>query len=421
MIQKTTHLERGQAMIIATIFFLIISITIIFGLAAPVAKQKHIVADLIGSRQGYFLSEAGMEDVVYRLKNGISVGTSETLQMNGQSATVTTTSTGSGRTVTSLGTWNGLQRQIETKLKVGVGVAFGYGIQVGTGGFTLSNNSGVIGSVAASGPIIGSSGAFITGAASSAGASSQISNVTIGTATSGDAWADSVTGSTIRGNLYCQTGSGNNKACNTSKPSPTPEPYPVTSTDISTWQSEASAGGVFVGDKTISGSATSLGPLKINGNLIINGNATLTITGTLWVTGNLTLGNSAGAKLSSSYASSSGVVVVDGIVSLSNNANFTGSGATTTNIMLLSTSDCPTSVSCGGLPAISIANNAGAVLLNAQNGTITFSNGSGAKEAIAKTISLSNNAVITYDTGLINASFSNGPTGGWDITSWKEK
>ena len=413
--------QGGQAMMIATIFFLIISLTIIFGLAVPVSKQKHIVANLVESRRGYFLSEAGLEDVVYRLKNGMTVDSTETLTLNNQSSVVTTISNGAGKTVTSLADWNGLNRRVETKLKVGVGVAFGYGIQVGNGGFTLANNSGIIGSVSASGPIVGANGAFITGSARATGAISTISGVTIGTGTTGDAWAHTVNNSTVRGNIYCQTGSGNNKACNTSKADPTPDAYPVADNDIATWKAEATAGGIFVGDKTISGSATNLGPLKIDGDLNLQGNSTLTITGTLWVTGKITLGNGAGAKLASSYSSNSGVVVADGIISLSQNAHFVGSGSASTSIMLLTTSDCPDSSYCDGSPAINIENNAGAVILNAQNGTILFANGSGAKEAVAKTISLSPNAVITYDTGLIDTSFSNGPTGGWDIESWKEK
>lgn len=408
-------------MMVATIFFLIISLTIIFGLAVPVSKQKHMVANLVESRRGYFLSEAGLEDVMYRLKNGMSVDSIEILTLNNQSTTITTVSNGTGKTVTSLADWNGLNRRVETKLKVGVGVAFGYGIQVGNGGFTMANNSGIIGSVSSNGPIIGSNGAYITGSARSTGAVSTISGVLVGTGTTGDAWAHTINNSTVRGNLYCQTGSRNNKSCDTSKNDPTPDAYPVTDTDVATWKAEATAGGTFVGDKNISGSATTLGPLKIDGDLNIQGNATLTITGTLWVTGKITLENGAGAKLASSYSSNSGVVVADGIVSLSNNAHFAGSGSASTSIMLLTTSDCPDSSYCDGSPAINIENNAGAVILNAQNGTILFANGSGAKEAVAKTIALSPNAIITYDTGLIDTNFSNGPTGGWDIESWKEK
>lgn len=408
-------------MMIATIFFLIISITIILGLAIPISKQKHIVANLLESRRGYFLSEAGLEDVVYRLKNGLPVDSIETLTLNNQNVTITTVSSGANKIITSLADWNGLNRRVETKLKVGVGVAFGYGIQVGNGGFQLSNNSGVIGSVSSNGPIVGSNGAYITGSVRSTGTVSTISGVTVGTGTTGDAWAHTVNNSTVRGNIFCQAGSGNNKACDTSKAYPTPDTYPVTDADVATWKSEATAGGIFVGNKSISGSATTLGPLKIDGDLSVQGNATLTITGTLWVTGNVTVGNGGRVKLASSYSTNSGVVVTDGIVSLSNNANFVGSGLASSTIMLLTTSDCPLSSYCDSSPAISIENNAGAVILNAQNGTISFSNGAGAKEAVAKTISLSNNAVITYDTGLIDTSFSNGPTGGWDIESWKEK
>jgi hypothetical protein len=76
--------------------------------------------------------------------------------------------------------------------------------------------------------------------------------------------------------------------------------------------------------------------------------------------------------------------------------------------------------SCGGANAIDIANNAGTVILNAQNGYVRFSNNAGAKEATGYKIILDNNAYITYDSGLANVNFSSGPSGGWNIISWKE-
>jgi len=33
---------------------------------------------------------------------------------------------------------------------------------------------------------------------------------------------------------------------------------------------------------------------------------------------------------------------------------------------------------------------------------------------------LKKHATITYDTGLANAEFSSGPSGGWKINSWKD-
>jgi hypothetical protein len=252
------------------------------------------------------------------------------------------------------------------------------------------------------------------------GVNAVISGITIGAGTTGDAWANTVNHSIVQGNLYCQTGSGNNKPCNTSQPNPSPQPMPISEGNVAEFKSQAEAGGVWNGNKTITSSAESLGPLKIEGNLTVTNNATLTVTGTLWVTGNITLDNNVVINLHSSFGSSSAVIVTDGRVSISNNVNFNGSGTEGSYIMVLSTSDCPGSSSCGGSPAINVGNNAGTVILVAQNGTIQFSNNAGAKEAVARTLSLNNNAVITYETGLANVNFTSGPSGGWAILNWKE-
>jgi hypothetical protein len=252
------------------------------------------------------------------------------------------------------------------------------------------------------------------------GLTSTITNVTVGTGTLGDAWAHTVTNSTIRGSLYCQTGSGNNKACDTSRADPTSQGMPISDANIEQWKEDAEAGGVTSGDYSINGTSASLGPRKITGDLIVNNGAVLTLDGTLWVEGDITLQNNAIIKLSSGYGGNSGLIVTDGRLTVSNNATFQGSGQTGSYTMVVSTSDCPSSVSCGGGNAMSISNNAGTAVLYAQNGTIFFSNNAGAKEATAKLISLDNNSFITYESGLANLNFTSGPTGGWEITRWQE-
>ena len=70
--------------------------------------------------------------------------------------------------------------------------------------------------------------------------------------------------------------------------------------------------------------------------------------------------------------------------------------------------------------AITLSNNGGAVILYAANGTVNLGNNAGAKALNGKQINLSNNAVVIYDSGLANANFVNGPSGGWSISSWQE-
>lgn len=246
-----------------------------------------------------------------------------------------------------------------------------------------------------------------------------IDGVSVGSAGVGNAEAYQVKNSTIAGSLYCQIGSDNNKACDTSKTVPVELGLPVSDGNILQWQSDALAGGVINGNYTVS-SSVSLGPKKIVGNLTIDGNKTLTLTGTIWVTGKIEIENGAKVKLDSSYGSNSGLLMSDNIVDISNNSTFSGSGQSGSYIMVLTTSDCPISSYCSGSAAMDISNNVGAAILNAEKGTIHINNNGVAEQLTAYKIILDNGAVINYEQGIAHTNFSSGPTGGWTIQEWKE-
>jgi len=125
-------------------------------------------------------------------------------------------------------------------------------------------------------------------------------------------------------------------------------------------------------------------------------------------------------KLSSLYGTNSGVVVAGGTMDISNNAVLEGSGQTGSFLLFLTTSDCPTNPSCGGDYAIDISNNVSAIMLNAQNGSIHMSNNASVKGATAYRVVLNSNATINYESGLANLNFISGPSGGWNISSWRE-
>ena len=186
------------------------------------------------------------------------------------------------------------------------------------------------------------------------------------------------------------------------------------------WKLEAEAGGTIFGDYVLDDDTGTLGPKKITGNMTIINGAELTMTGTIYVQGNITISNNAIIRLLPGFNSDSGVVVSDGKIDISNNASFEGSGDPDSYIMVITTNDCPQPSVCSDDYAIRVSNNAGTVILNAQKGAIFFSNNSGAKEATADKIILNNNAVIQYEGGLTNVNFSGGPSGGWDILSWRE-
>src|SRR3989344_3097097 len=339
-----TKIKRnsGATMLISVIFFLFISLAIIAGLVSPTVRELKIASDLTKSRQSFFLSESAMEDIFFRLKTSKPVGSTNTITLGNDEATATLTDSGyNEKTIYSLGDVSSRQRRNKLILNAGDGVSFSYGIQAGIGGFIIGNAT-VNGNVYSNGTIVGNNGATITGSAVSAGASGLIDNIDIGQGGAGDAFSHTVTDSTIAGNLFCQTGTGNDKPCDTPQADPSPVDMPITQTMIDKWKSDAELGGTTVGDVTIS-SPTSLGPQKITGNLAIDDD--MTITGTIYVVGNITTRNGAHISLDSSYGPTGGIIITDGRVRLDNLVQFFGSGSEGTYVLLATTSTCPTGCS----------------------------------------------------------------------------
>lgn len=238
-----------------------------------------------------------------------------------------------------------------------------------------------------------------------------ISGVSVGTGVVGDAWANTISGSSVAGTKYCKVGTG----CNTTREDPTAQAYPISNGNITDWKATAEEGGIIQGNQDIE-SATTLGPKKIIGDLNVKN--TLNLSGTLWVTGNFVVDNKANVKLFSGYGSNSGIIIVDGKIILGNGATFSGSGvATSSYVMTISTYSSP-----GGDDdfAIDTENHVGAVILNAQNGIIHFKNHASAKAVTGRKIIMDPESSIIYDSGLIDINFSSGPSGAWSIDSWQE-
>jgi len=161
----TKNTTKGFALLIVILFFLAISTAVVFGVATPAVKQYRIVKTTLQSRESYYLAEAVTEDVVYRLRNGVTVSDSTTLTLNNHSAVAIITDTANGKRVTSEADRAGVIRKVESDLVVGNGAAFNYGIQAGNGGFLLEGGSDIYGNVYANGNITGDGGVVITGSA----------------------------------------------------------------------------------------------------------------------------------------------------------------------------------------------------------------------------------------------------------------
>lgn len=246
------------------------------------------------------------------------------------------------------------------------------------------------------------------------GVNTRIEDTIIGDAATGTARANLFVNANVHGaacpNPYCIISN------------PPRENMPISDGVIQDWRNAAADGGTCVvpqcdasGNYHITGGvAKSLGPKKITGNLQVDNNAILTITGTIYVAGSVNLSNNCIIKLDPSYGANSGVIVTDGLVDVSNNCTFQGSGNPKSYILLLTAKDAP------ALDVMDISNNSAGVIYYAAKGRINFANNATAKEATAYGMDMSNNAVITYESGLANATFSTGPSAGWSIQRWNE-
>jgi len=238
-------------------------------------------------------------------------------------------------------------------------------------------------------------------------------NLTIGSVINGNVHANTIIGDmTIAKNAYYQIIGPSVTVSGTKYPDsadPAPIVFPVSEANITDWKNQAEAGGVTSGN--VSGCTMTLGPRKIDGDFTLGNGCTVTVKAPLWVTGNISVGNSTIFVLDSSYGATSGVIVVDGATSLGNSANFRGSGAAGSYLMLLSTYDSLQS----GNEAIETGNSSISGIVYAPKGTVELANGASFKEITAWKIKLGNNGVLNYDSGLASTVFSAGPAGSFSL------
>jgi hypothetical protein len=408
-------LDSGQAVLIAVIFFMIISITVIFGFAVPIVSQARIASDLIKSHQGFFLAEAGLEDVAYRITQGHEVVSPEVLTLDGNSATTLIEGGPSVKTLTAEGDYQSRFRKIKTDLLIAEGASFHYGVQVGDGGLVMNNNSTVNGNVFVTGNIDAANNAKIFGTALVA----TPSKIDGGRVHNGDVYADSCTGGTqLIGpaqtlHTYDKGNCSGYEFLTTDGLPVASLPLPISNEQIDQWKNQAESAGIIDGDYILAnGLSGSLGPTKITGKLIINNNATLTVTGTLWVVGEVTIKNGATVRLDPGYGTLSGMIISDNTILLDNGSTSEGSGEEGSYLMYLSTS--------ASSQAIEVKNNADAAIVYTSNGTIKISNNAHLVEVVGYKVNLQNNAIISYEIGLESVVFTNGPGGGWTMINWRE-
>lgn len=418
--------QKGAALLIAILFFLIISTTIVVGSSGPVIADRKAAQNLIKSKASYFASEAGIEDVSYRIIKSKNFNDEEVLVIDGIIASSTVVDVGGNKEVTTIGNSSNHIRKTTMNLIPGTGASFHYGVQVGAGGLIMTNSSRVDGNVFSNGQINGSNSNVINGDVISAGPSGLISGVHA----SGSSYAHSITGSTVGQDAYYQTISGTSVSgvSYPGSPDQSATSMPIPDAQIENWKAEAVAGGTHTSPcpYSISG-AVSIGPKKINCDLYLDGSDVVTLNGNVWVSGNIYFSNSAQLRINPSLGDKTVVVVTDketnrnssSQIYISNSVQFSGTGSDKSYVLLISQNN--SAEMGGGNSAINVANSAtGKVLIYAPHGLIYLSNSISIKEASAYKIQLANSASVLYETGAANLLFTSGPSGGYSIDSWKE-
>ncbi|MBI1984837.1 MAG: hypothetical protein HYS60_01855 [Candidatus Wildermuthbacteria bacterium] len=456
---KQNNHQRGFAALFLSVLVTSVALAIGGSIFFVTFSNISISRNLTRSAQAQVLSEAGIEDAAYRIKNLLPYSESYSLEAGSSEATITVVSEGNSRTVVARGQEQNRFRSLEAILTVSIsGVSFFYGAQVGAGGLDMQENSriegagGATGNVYANGPIEGDNGATITGDAivAAGGGLSVLEDVIV----QGTARADSIKKSKICGNAYYQAidsssrnflDSPSSSVCPLpltpgtgfgGQPSPPVQAMPISQETIDQWKADVAAGGTIVGNCGDSGNAQcviqdkqtlSLGPKKITGNLVLTKKQTLVVTGTLYIQGSISMNSGSGAtiKCDPSFNDKSCVIVSDNWVHLDNNAMFQGSGQSGSFVMILTIL-----AGCNGgnqqpqcthhNAAVDIHNNAAGAIFYASNSMINIHNGVTITEVTAYKLAIDNNSIIRYEQGLANIQFSSGPGATFEVASWKE-
>ena len=420
---KISRTDRGAAMMIFTIFVFFTSFIIIVGISRPALREFAITQNAFNSRQTYFTSESGVEDAFYRIKKGRQLSASETLVLGSSSATTTISDINANqKQISSLATTSSHQRKVNLVLDIihdnSSVVALDYPVHIGTGGMKLVSGSTFEGDVYSRGSIVSEVGtSTINGSAFSNGSSGLIGsgpNFGGSLTITGNASAHNVDHSTVTGTIYCQSGSNNNKSCNTSQADPTISNLVDFSSRVSDWKNQAVNGGVTTGNVSVNNTnLVSLGPQKIVGDLTVYGGGVLTLTGPVWVTGNISMiSNGAKIKIDSTFGNAEVPIISDKNIELGGNSTFEGSGVSGSYVFVVSTSTSPS--------PMYINNVSGDALYYAPNGEVIVSSSQAqTKGILAKSLQIAGGTSnkLKYVTGPMSLNFTPDT---YSINSWKE-
>ncbi len=443
--------EKGAVLLLVTVLFTAMSMTILLGTVAPMIRQIQIARDFESSKKSYFAAEAMNEDAFYRLSNNLAITFPVNAIFDGATVVVTSTSLSlEDREIRSQGVHNNNYRTVLKDITVTNGFSFNFAVQVGNGSVQMNDNAVIVGNLYANSLVkANGNGTRIVGDVVSAGSAGVVDNVSV----LGHVYARKIMGnSRICGNAYYQIINSASLSFlnNPSNPCPSPltlgtaypnsldqpvVPMPIADSLLDQWESDATAGGITTTPcpyKITSGNVI-LGPRKINCNVEVSGNnTTVELRGAVWINGNLVINNNPTFKVSDTLGNKSVPIIArgtsnptqNGLITLNNNPLFYGSetnGVPNPNsyVMLVSRN---TGAEAGtGNKAIIAGNNiTGNLLLYAPKGEIELSNNVILRSVTAYTLTLKNNVEVQYSIGLSQPLFTSGPGGEWKIKRWRE-
>lgn len=191
---QAAYYRQGQAALIATVFFLLVSLAILGSISIMSITHLGRARELIYARNSYTTAESGLEDMIFRITSGLAVASSETINLNKGSATVTDNGViGGVRSIVSRGNVKNRFRNVVVRFSsvASDGNTFDSALNAGFLGVKLAGNTtithrenylGKVGNVYSNGSINASGGTadLITGSA------------TIARSIANDVWANLV-------------------------------------------------------------------------------------------------------------------------------------------------------------------------------------------------------------------------------------
>lgn len=424
---NTRYTQQGQAVIIAVVLFLAGSLVVVAGVSSPVLRDIRTVNDFVASRQSFALAEGSVEEVAYRLMNGLQTSETESLTEGSTTASTSVMTVSGGRVVLSDGDERSAIRKSRVRLNEGSGAAFNYGVQADAGGFEIRNSASITGNAYANGPVVGANNNIIRGDVISAGPDGLVEDVHA----TGTVWSNTIRDSEIDGDAYYQT-IKNTTVGGTEFPESEDQAttsLPISDEEIESWKEEAAAGGTLTcsdGDEHEIEEDVTIGPGKFPCDVDVSGDPVVTLAGPVWIEGDLEVTNSATFRVDSSLSGKTVQVIADvpsdrfnrGLIELQNTTTYEGAGEDS-YILFISMNNAEEQGEDD--EAITVQNSAeGDLLVYAPHGRVELQNRVSLRSVAAYTIELKNNTEVIYDTGVANLLFDSGPGGGFTIESWGE-